>query len=115
MAKMTIKILDDEGNDAGTVTGTPVVIEGYEQYSFLFCKIKEMKGYEIREVTTGLSVYPITETCKTKAEAVDTARQYLDILTISGIDVDEAVQEYLRQNNNGNPLNKVKTKQRRLL
>ena len=101
--KQKIKVLDIEGNVL-SVEGTPVVVPEYEQYDFLFCKHAHMKGYAIRELSTGLVVYPYWENCKNKAQAIITAQVYLDKYHVEGHYKDR-LQGYLDSTNDGKPLN----------
>jgi len=92
--------------------GTPVVVPGYEQYTFIFHRRQELKGWFVSEYTTGLCVYPVEEYAKTKEQAISLAAQYLDKYT----KIDGCIINYLTEVNGGEPVNKpvTKAKQRRL-
>ena len=115
--KQKIRVLDMGGNVLWE-EGTPVVIPRYEQYSFLFCKHKYMKGYIVREVSTGLSLYPYWEYCRNKAQSIDMAQIYLDRYHKIEGKFKRITQEYLDEHNDGKPINepteKPKIKQRSL-
>jgi len=109
--------------ESGSVTweeleGTTVVIPNYEEYTFVFHRRHNLKGWFISEHSTGLAVYPAKEYCKTKAVAIDMAKQYLDMYMNTGVLIGNGFKMYLKEVNNGKVVNeplKKKTKQRRLL
>ena len=102
--KQKIRVLDMGGN-VSFVEGTPVVIPTYERYSFMFCKHKLMKGYGIRELSTGLSIYPYWEWCRNKAQSIETAQLYLDRYHEEDGKFERTTQEYLDEHNDGKPIN----------
>ncbi len=102
--KQTIKVFDNMGNTL-SAEGTPVIIPGYEQYDFLFCKHAHMKGYIVRELSTGLGVYPFHEFCRNKASTIEAAQRYLDRYHVGGRYAD-TLQAYLDRCNDGQPLNR---------
>jgi hypothetical protein len=112
--KKKIRVLDIGGN-VEFIEGTPVVVPRYEKYNFQFCKHKHMKGYIIRELSTGLAIYPYWEWCRNKAQAIETAQTYLDMYHRNGR---WDLKRYLDEHNGGNPINepikKPKIKQRSL-
>jgi hypothetical protein len=114
--KQKIRVLDIGGN-VSWVEGTPVVIPRYEQYGFVFCKHEHMKGYIIREISTGLAVYPYWEWAKKKAQAIEIAQRYL-IMYHNMSSFSDKIQGYLDEHNDGKPINepikKPKIKQRSL-
>lgn len=99
------------------IEGTKVVIPDYEEFDFIFHRKYNHKGWFITEVSSGLGVYPSVEYCKTKAEAISMARQYLDKYVKAGVEISKGIKLYLNEFNHGRPVNvvKTKTKQRRLL
>ena len=102
--KQKIRVLDMGGN-VTFVEGTPVVVPTYEKYSFLFCKQEHLKGYIVREVSTGLSVYPYWKYCKNKAQAIDTAQEFLDMYHDKEGRFEFITKKYLKEYNGGNPIN----------
>jgi hypothetical protein len=120
MAKIKFKARHETREGVVTwmeLEGTVVVIPDYEEYTFMFHRRPELKGWFISELSTGLCVYPVHEYCKSKAQAIDMARQYLDMYTSAGVLVANGFKMYLDRENNGEPVNEVKkkTKQRRLI
>jgi len=101
--KQKIRVLDIGGN-VSFVEGTPVAVQRYEQYGFLFCKHGHMKGYIIREISSGLAVYPYWEWARNKAQAIETAQRYLIMYHNMGSFSDK-IQRYLDEHNDGNPIN----------
>ena len=88
-----------------SIYGTPIVVPGYEKYSFLFHKFVHMKGYGITEVTSGFQVIPYWEYCKNKAQAIETAQRYLEKYHGCG-SYDSIIQQCLNRVNGGKALNK---------
>lgn len=58
-----------------TLSGTPVVIQGYEKFNFVFHKFPGLKYNCITELKTGAR---ICYWCKTKADAIKQAKWILD-------------------------------------
>ncbi len=116
--KHRIKVISLYG-EVSTISGTPIVIPGFERYSFLFHKHEHMKGYGITEVTTGLQIFPYWEICKNKVTAIGTAERYLEMYHRVN-NFEGRLQTYLDENNGGKPINeplkakKTKIKQQNL-
>ena len=120
MAKITVKTRHELPN--GTIVweqleGTVVVVPGYEQYTFVFHRRHNIKGWFISELTTGLAVYPGIKYCKNKEQAISTARDYLDQYSKALVSIDKAFIQYLTEVNKGELVNQpvTRAKQRRLL
>jgi hypothetical protein len=109
-------VLPDDTVEWVEYSGTPVVVPGYEQYTFIFHRRKELNGWFVSEYKTGVCVYPVKEYCKTREQAADCARQYLDMYWAWGNELDKGIELYLSDYNGGEPINKptTKAKQRRL-
>lgn len=101
--KHSIRVINLHGK-VSTISGTPVVVPGYEKYSFLFHSHEHMKGYGISEVTSGLQIIPHWEYCKNKAQAIEVVQRYLEKYHVGG-SYDNIVQRYLDKVNGGKPLN----------
>lgn len=120
MAKIKFKTrheLPDGTTAWEQLEGTEVVVPGYEQYTFVFHRRPNIKGWYVSELTTGLSVYPGIKYCKNKEQAISTARDYLDQYSNALVDISKGFAMYLTEWNKGEPVNQpvTRAKQRRLL
>ena len=111
--KVTINIAGGE-----EVKGTKLEVPGWEHIDLVLSRIGDgIVGYTVYECTTGVRVFPITEIIKTRDEAIACTDKYLKIIEERNQPggVLGALHKYVMDNYNGEPLNGVKHKQRRLL
>lgn len=108
--KITIKLAN--GDEA---TGTILLVPGWEHIRLLLARAGEgIKGYTVYEVKTGIRLVPIERVLANKEEAIEQSLKCINAIEEKG-GMLASIDQWLRDTNNGKPLNDVQPIQRRLI